>query len=498
MALRLTSRFWPIHVSGGLLLVHAAVVVLFPNASNARSYVCLALAVLFAVAGSLRQMRGSGGALRLAWRFWIGMLLLRTTVLLYDGLLASGDAPSWLQFNSLWLGSGITAMSLLAICCTADEEAPLRTRLSDGVVALAVSLLIDANVLLPAIGLTGDTRFLSFVLLLSCFVAAVGAIAVFGTANTRVRRFHLLAVLFLGLQCVATLLANNVSYLLLHHHNADLVDLVSDLPGLLFGCVAFFKPIAEAKRLRRNKFSYLVQSTIPFVPGFAAFMLGARLVTEYPAWGICGMSVAVLGSGFRAIVVQSQYLARQENIETRNVELQELTEQDALTGVGNRRSFKKVMELEWNETLRSAKPFSLLIIDVDYLKVINDTYGHVRGDECLVKVSRILHIVSLQFGGHLARVGGDEFALILRATDMAKAISLGERACASVAELAFDVGAGRRMSLSIGVATLAGKDKEFPEPEAMVEAADRALYEAKGRGRGCVVGFAQDLVDADL
>ncbi|MBV8620841.1 MAG: GGDEF domain-containing protein [Curvibacter sp.] len=176
--------------------------------------------------------------------------------------------------------------------------------------------------------------------------------------------------------------------------------------------------------------------------------------------------------------------------------LQRLTEQDALTGLANRRHFDLVLEREWCRAARSDAPLSLLMIDVDHFKLFNDHFGHVKGDACLQSVARTLDSSVNRAGDLVARYGGEEFALLLPGTDAESALLLARRLCRVVAELALphpNSPSAAIVTISVGVACSLsfgeGRD-ENPGKQAysaLVQVADQALYSAKQAGRNQAV-----------
>jgi len=163
-----------------------------------------------------------------------------------------------------------------------------------------------------------------------------------------------------------------------------------------------------------------------------------------------------------------------------------LASTDGLTELYNHRTFRERLTQEVDRANRYGRPLSLLMVDVDHFKVYNDTYGHPQGDVVLQEIARLLREIS-RTSDTVARYGGEEFALILPETDRASAEKLGNRLREQVACHPF-LGAERlpagELTISVGVAThtLAGAK------EALLHAADAALYTAKrtGRNRVCV------------
>jgi diguanylate cyclase (GGDEF)-like protein len=165
-------------------------------------------------------------------------------------------------------------------------------------------------------------------------------------------------------------------------------------------------------------------------------------------------------------------------------ELRSRAETDSLTGIANRRRFDQTLNIECARFTRGHAPFSLLMIDLDYFKAVNDRYGHAAGDEVLQNVARIL-LVTLRSTDLVARYGGEEFAVLLTETRIDGAMVIAERIRAAVEERALDVeGNEITLTLSIGVTSHRGDESEAAE--GLLKRADEALYRAKAGGRNCV------------
>ncbi len=173
-----------------------------------------------------------------------------------------------------------------------------------------------------------------------------------------------------------------------------------------------------------------------------------------------------------------------------NRQLDALSRSDALTGVANRRQFDEALVNEFRRASRTGVSIALLVLDLDHFKEYNDTFGHPAGDVCLTMVARVLER-SVRDGGDLvARLGGEEFAVLLPKADRGMAQAVAERLRLQIAGLPV-AGDGQPASLrrpvtvSIGVAVTELATRSTPEE--LVEAADRALYRAKEEGRNRVV-----------
>ncbi|MEH3085645.1 MAG: diguanylate cyclase [Xylophilus ampelinus] len=182
--------------------------------------------------------------------------------------------------------------------------------------------------------------------------------------------------------------------------------------------------------------------------------------------------------------------ARTRELQAANVQLEALSRTDALTGLANRRHFDAVTQSEFLRAQRTGQPLCLLLCDIDFFKRYNDRYGHAAGDACLRAVAHAMRDGLGRAGDLLARIGGEEFAVLLPATAEAQACALAERLCRTTEALRIDHAASEgaaHVTLSIGVAQLDAKlDGGF---DALFRHADQALYLAKGRGRNQVATY---------
>lgn len=194
---------------------------------------------------------------------------------------------------------------------------------------------------------------------------------------------------------------------------------------------------------------------------------------------------------YRNLLERDQAFAALRESEQRlaavNVQLQRLAEADSLTGIANRRRFDTVLQVEWQRSLRSRRPLSLLLCDVDCFKAYNDTYGHVMGDDCLQKVASVLNASLRRPADIAARYGGEEFALILPETEREGAIVVAHGCVEQIRALGLTHASSTASSvvtISVGVATMVPAASEAAP--ALVAMADRAMYLAKESGRNQV------------
>ena len=179
-----------------------------------------------------------------------------------------------------------------------------------------------------------------------------------------------------------------------------------------------------------------------------------------------------------------------QQLEKANRELQKLSVIDSLTQIANRRKFDQYIAAEWIRLSREKSPLSLILCDIDYFKLYNDTYGHQAGDLCLKEVAQAISKVIKRPSDLLARYGGEEFVIILPKTPLEGARYLAQQIRLQVQSLKiphFNSAVDLYVTISLGVSCCTPHpDFDF---EVLIAAADQGLYQAKERGRNQAVEF---------
>ena len=168
---------------------------------------------------------------------------------------------------------------------------------------------------------------------------------------------------------------------------------------------------------------------------------------------------------------------------------------DALTGVPNRRNFMETLFKEFNRSIRSQKPLSVIMCDIDNFKIFNDTYGHKEGDKCLKKVAQAVQSTLKRASDFCARYGGEEFIVILPNTEIEGAMYIAEKIRTNVEKLKIPNEKSlpyKIVTLSLGVASTKGFDSTSENKEELIKQADIALYKAKNSGRNQVKVYDKD------
>jgi diguanylate cyclase (GGDEF)-like protein/PAS domain S-box-containing protein len=171
-----------------------------------------------------------------------------------------------------------------------------------------------------------------------------------------------------------------------------------------------------------------------------------------------------------------------------NQDLHLLATLDGLTGVANRRRFDEFISREWGRMRRERTPLSLILCDIDFFKLYNDTYGHQAGDDCLRAVAQAIRKSVNRPTDLVARYGGEEFAVVLSNTNAKGAVKIAENIRRQVEELSVahhQPSGSRNLTISCGVSCLT--PVEDNAPDRLIALADKGLYEAKNQGRNRVI-----------
>lgn len=192
---------------------------------------------------------------------------------------------------------------------------------------------------------------------------------------------------------------------------------------------------------------------------------------------------AKVAAMYRLVKMQRALVKLTGQLNEANHELQRLSMTDSLTGIANRRLFEDLLAREWRRCTRLKKPLSVVMVDADYFKTYNDTYGHQAGDACLKAIADQLSHATPRAGDLAARYGGEEFVLVLGETDEDGARWVANRICQHVIGLKMmhEGSPHDYVTVSCGVSSVL--PTSGLSAEKLVKSADSALYLAKKQGR---------------
>jgi diguanylate cyclase (GGDEF)-like protein len=323
------------------------------------------------------------------------------------------------------------------------------------------------------------------------FILAVAAtLRLLAQPRGEERRFYARLFAFLWIYAVAAFVYNNWAATSDGH---AAMDALVDIPFL------FLVVVTVAPRSRRPKVEHIahkqtlalfIENVTPIFYTVALLALSIWVMRQHFYAGTVGIFTALVVYATRSTTLQGRYIRVQRELHEARDRLEQMALTDALTNTANRRRFDEALALEWNRAIRNRHPLALLLVDIDYFKLLNDRYGHPAGDRCLVSIALALQSALPRSGDLLARYGGEEFAAILPATDEAGACLVAATMQAAVQSLKIrnESSTGLYVTVSVGVAVF-----ESPQADAaeIIEAADQALYRAKQRGRNRIEATAQ-------
>jgi len=243
-----------------------------------------------------------------------------------------------------------------------------------------------------------------------------------------------------------------------------------------------------------DRFSFYAYFYSLCIPLLAHILLMAK--PPYIGIGICALLfIAISRQLFlwnhdvikNSIVLKLKNEELLESLQQTNIRLQQQNIIDDLTKIANRRHFDEVLEKEWLRAKRLRTPLALLMIDIDFFKQYNDTFGHLKGDECLKQIATVLSYNLNRPGDFVARYGGEEFCILIPETDLDGAITFAEKVHSAIIELKIDnpgSEVSKYLTISIGIASIVPKhDDSYMD---LIYTSDKALYKAKADGRNII------------
>ena len=454
-----------------------------------------------------------------AWRFSrSGGVYLFGLTLLVDGMYLTG-----VSYATGWLDSPLSyllVVHLIAVALLASYRTGVKLALWDSLLLLMVHEAQKME-LLPAVSDGGSASFGRLAVLSGVFLVVAGATASFSAVNERElrrRRYDLEALARMarrfeesaGSAAAAEVLVSSVA----NAYDFDRAVLLASSDGETLAALAFHGEVNAAAPLadlgdasviaaaREQREVQLVSHVDPTNdPWLDALIPAAKKIAVFPLT-VEGLTLGVVcaehsmrqGSRIERRVVNTiERFVSHGALALRNAwlleQIQEMAQTDGLTGVGNRDSFETRLRSELARGARHGQHVSLLMIDVDHFKRLNDDHGHLAGDEVLRRVAGQLHGECREFDS-VARYGGEEFAVVLPRTDTEEALIVAHR----MRRLVKDAPIGPAVTVSLGVATFPIDGSEAAD---LVGAADVALYRSKRAGRDQVTAAALPLLPAE-
>ena len=477
------------------LLLQLAVFVLLPRWGESAAYMAMVAAPLLAAVAALWRGRAEQPPARLGWfvtalalavwalgalgNLWHEMILGRRDEMYRDAMLAFNLAvvPVTFLLASEWQANGRRVV--LAI---------------DALLALTLgyAYFLFTWAMLTARGAPDEAGVRTMLWLMDAqnLVLAAGALIRWVAAENKPERdlFRALTTYTAG-YCVVALVNNHFIAA-----NPAYGAQESSIVNVVFAAVAWLAlrgPALVAPRVRRRsrqrRFARAVQSASPLFLAGLLLIVALFLIRVDYAFGAAGVLIAVLGYGWRSTLERVRHIEREDVLQRDRSALQAIAWTDALTGVANRRFLDRALQGGDGHTSR---PLSVLMIDIDHFKALNDRYGHPAGDACLREVAQALRQALVRPADVLARYGGEEFVALLAEADAAGAQVVAERLRSAVQGLRIANAGSPFEVVTVSVGAASATLPAGAEADELIDAADKALYEAKCAGRNQVRAWA--------
>ena len=491
---RLSRYRWKFGAVAGVALcvlgAHAALNWRFPKSSDPISYCFFLSSCLIAVLVCGMQARRSSPSLRRSWLLLTGGFLLwftATVLAAYAEIFAHTATGAASLDDFFYFFSGIPILMVIA---SSEEGHPVPLFFwFDGIQAAIAGYVTYVAVfsVLPfssARAVPLPVERLIWILDSEAFVlAALSTVRVLATARgTGEHRLFRILTGYLWASFVFTAAYN---HLVLKYTDAGILDVLADVPFWVFSVAALTLREWKLPRVEtrpRKPVALFIDHARPVVLGLALVAICGMIAQHHFKLAIAVIFLAFPFYGLRSAVLQSRFAQAQAELEKARDRLENLALLDGLTGVPNRRCFDQRFAMEWNRSRRKGASLSLLMVDIDHFKALNDGFGHLAGDECLIQVAKTLHAALGRAGDLLARYGGEEFVALLPETDAAGARNVAERLQTCLRETTPIPQLEIQVTVSVGVTTCEWHGEHLVQ-EDLVDVADRALYLAKQNGR---------------
>ncbi len=480
----------------GVVCVHALQLVgVGPHSIALSRYLTTAAPILAAFACILRARR-LGERERSPWFWSTAALLLWGIAHLVETVFSPSTAASGLTVNASDFIYLAGTFPLLIILSTTRETESLRAvfALNCVQICLAVFLsyyLLYQMALSPEAANTVMGRIYGTACILLCIMVTLRS---FTWATEEERQ----SIRWLGLVLWTYMpveLGMDFATARWNLQAGTLLDLVWSIPFFVGGLQALRLPILPPDpepRTTTSKPRLVVETLCPMLITAGVFALAASITRQHAWLGLSAIFILFAIQGIESAVVQLNYLAgrnlllqQDRDLRLANEALRQMSLEDPLTHIANRRRFDAALEIAWRRGVRKHQPLSLLLIDVDFFKGVNDLHGHSYGDDCLVDIARRITEHARRPDDVAARLGGEEFVLLLPDTDSegAKAVAHDLQAEIFALEIVNEASPFQKtLTVSVGIGHVEDP-KLGVNPMSLVDCADQALYDAKHQGR---------------
>jgi len=482
----------PVLLPIAFLAIQAAILLFVPSISTVTSYLAMVVGPLLAAVALVWRSRRESGAERRGWwvialsmivwsfgafgNFWYEVIEQRQNEMYRDAMLAFNLAAVPIAFllAADWRPSGH----------------PL-VRVIDAVLALVLGhAFFQATWTLVTAGggMPDDAGVMAMVWMFDAqnLFLALGALVRWRAAEDASERS-----LFGAL---SSYLAIYLGIVYVNNHwlagNPDISPNLSSVVTVAFAVLAWLalRGSSHSHALRQPPAGLVraVRSARPILLAGVLLIVSLVLIRVDYTYGAAGVLIAVIGYSLRNTLAEVRYIEHGEILQREQSELRSIAWTDALTGVANRRALEHALGAAARHEQQGQHPVAVLMVDIDHFKLLNDRYGHIAGDACLRAVAEAMRQALARPGDVLARYGGEEFIALLHEADAAGARVVGERLRAAVEALAIEHADSPFGVVTVSVGVAGAVLHDAASADALVHAADRALYEAKCDGRNRV------------
>jgi diguanylate cyclase (GGDEF)-like protein len=480
------------------LLLHGIIATCLPEWLDPLSTIFIVLAEWIAIAACIHASRGADFETRIFWYLFSAAIAVHSVAMSLDAAVEITQAPVLNHVPGIQIFlSLLSGVPLLVAVSIQNDRRILRTaRIVHASLSIAIGALIYFEIFsfLTVYGSRNPSDAVVVTHLFDAidfFLAAAGTIRWLGASQQQERRFFRILAAFLWLDAILPAVHNRI----LMHHDYVWLDLLISAPYVVLVPLVQSAPSRPAKP-PSPVFVRAIRSGSSIFLAVALIAVAFATARSHFYIGLVAALFAIAGYGTLNIFVQSRELETEDSLIASNAALGKLVELDGLTAIANRRAFDDRLNREFAISSRTQQPVSLLMIDVDMFKELNDTVGHVAGDEYLIQIAAALSRKLPRITDYVARYGGEEFAAILPATDQAGAMIVAETVRNGVAKLRLKhpTAATGVVTVSIGASTYDGSASCSPLD--LTDSADRALYMAKRNGRNCSKFRQMDLPES--
>jgi diguanylate cyclase (GGDEF)-like protein len=483
-------------IAAVVLIAHVVAVSVVPAWGMALSYafffalgaVAVAATARKAWAGPVRDLRWL--ALSASLVLWLtGMSLsARQNYVLDNANPAPGDS---MFFYILYVVPVLVALSSSSLVLQRKWGVAI-----DLVLAFLMGAMFYVRVfeLVTTAGAAGRPEAIAIVTMLdieSMFLTFVAVVRLLASERQREAGFYRVVAAYFVVYSVAGFYYNHYIALGDYPDFGSAWDALLDLPFLALLIALAASPRAGRVAWKPPVFLVrVVQSGSPIFMAVSVMVLALMIMPHHAPLGVAGCIAAVLGLGIRSTLTQVNLVEVESRLQAQQIALEGLAYRDGLTELGNRRALDSTLLREWHMTVERGEPVALLMIDIDFFKQFNDSYGHLAGDDCLRRVAEALNTRLGRDTDFLARYGGEEFALIAPATTLAGAHQLAHALRERVQRLGIANNGSPYGVVTVSIGVAAGVESPVAGPLSLLQSADTALYRAKDSGRNTVVSAA--------